>query len=582
MIRKLLGEISAMRAAFLVALILISNVLELVGMSLFIPIIDLFQAKGGATSGITQAMSNFLDMLGLTPSLGCFLSLLCLLFLFKGVLTLWMRHESVKMAADVQNRLRLQIYGNLLNATAGFVQEQKQGALLSVMGEHTVRVGQILFLLLQMAVQWVTVLAYLAFVLWISWKLTLVALALGAVLAPAIRWMGIKAHRHGKEYTQYMEETQHQALEGMQAKKLVNAMNWGRTLGQRHHEASTAVRDHWQWMAFWSNAPGVAIQPISIIILSLIIWMSLRFDLSVALLGAFALAFTRLLPAVQTAIGMGADVQANKSSMLRVYGLLENARTARESGGNAPFQGLKQAIRLEGVCYRYPGREQVLTGIDLAIPKGSTVALVGRSGAGKTTIADLIVGLYRPEAGRIMIDDTDLADLDLPQYRNHIAYVTQEPVLFHDTLRNNLMLGLERSVDEQELQKACEQAGAWEFITRRPEGMYAIIGDRGVQLSGGQRQRLALARALLRHPEILILDEATSALDQESEHWVAQTLRNLKADGHLTIIVIAHRYTTIQHADQIIEVRGDSASVLGNWEQAQGYLTRESQALTIS
>lgn len=582
MIRRLLGEISAMRAAFLVALILTSNVLELVGMSLFVPIIDLFQTKGGATSGITQAMSGFLGMLGLTPNLGGFLSLLCLLFLFKGVLTLWLRHESVKMAADVQNRLRLQIYDNLLDATVAFVQEQKQGALLSVMGEHTVRVGQILFLLLQMAAQWVTVLAYLAFVLWISWKLTLVALALGAVLAPIVRMMGIKAHRHGKEYTQYMEETQHQTLEGLQAKKLVNAMNWGCTLGQHHREASTAVRDHWQWMAFWSNAPGVVIQPISIIILSLIIWMSLRFDLSVALLGAFALAFTRLLPAVQTAIGMGADVQANKSSLLRVYGLLEEARTAREPRGSAPFQGLKQAIRLEGVRYRYPGREPVLTGIDLTILKGGTVALVGRSGAGKTTIADLIVGLYRPEAGRIMVDDTDLAELDLHLYRNHIAYVTQEPVLFHDTLRNNLMLGLERSVDEQELQKVCEQAGAWEFIAKRPEGMDAIIGDRGVQLSGGQRQRLALARALLRRPEILILDEATSALDHESEHWVALTLRNLKADGHLTIIVIAHRYTTIQHADQIIEVRGDSASVLGNWEQAQGYLTRESQALTIS
>jgi len=582
MIFRLLNNVSTARVIVLIILVLLTNVLELLGLSLFIPIIDIFQAKGSATSGITQMLSGFVSMLGLPAILPTFLLLLCLLFFAKSGLMLWMRYEIVKMAADVQNQLRLQLFGNLLGATVDFVQGQKQGALLSVMGEHAIRTGQLLFLLVQMAAQWVTVLAYMVFVLWVSWKLTLAALALGAALAPIIRWMGLRAHQHGKECTQLQEETQHRALEGLQAKKVVNAMNWGRALELRYREGSVALRDHWQWMAFWSNSPGVVIQPISVVILSLIIWMSLRFDLSVAMLGAFALAFTRLLPAVQSAIGMGADIQANKSSIERVFGLLEQAEAAREPGGQMAFQGLKRGIRLEGVRYRYPNRDPILDGVNLEIHKGATVALVGRSGAGKTTIADLILGLYRPEAGKIMIDATDLAQLDLHQYRNHVAYVAQEPVLFHDTIRNNLILGLERSVDEDELRAACEHAGAWEFIVARPGGVDTVIGDRGVQLSGGQRQRLALARALLRRPEILILDEATSALDHESEHWVAQMLADLQASGRLTIIVIAHRYTTIQHADQIFEIRHDGARPLGNWEQAQAYLMRESQALTIS
>lgn len=582
MIAKLLNNVSPVRIAALTLLILATNALEVLGISMFIPVIDLFQGKGAAATGITRLMSDVVSRLGLPAVLTTFLLLLCLLFLVKGGLMLWMRHLSVKLAAAMQDRLRRQLVEKLLGATVGFVNAQKQGALLSVVGEHSVRIGQLFFLLVQMTAQWMTVLAYLAFVLWVSWKLTAAALVLGAALAPLVRGMGLKAHRHGKEYTQTLEETQHHVLESLQAKKLVNAMNWNAPLEQRFRERSAVVSEHWQWMAFWSSGPGVVIQPVSVVVLSLIIWLSLRFDLSVAMLGAFALAFIRLLPAVQSAISMGADLQANRASVDRVFGLLESAAAAAEPGGHMPFRTLERRIRLEGVHYRYPGRDPILTGMSLEIPKGATVALVGQSGAGKTTIADLIVGLYRPEAGRILVDDTDLAAIDLRQYRARIAYVSQDPVLFHDTIRNNLTLGLEREVNDGELREACEQAGAWEFVAKRAEGLDAVVGDRGVQLSGGQRQRLVLARALLRQPEILILDEATSALDQESEQWIARTLAALQSGRHLTIVIIAHRYTTIQHADLIIEIRKEGANRLGNWAEARQYLMREGETLTLS
>lgn len=578
----LLNRIGVAQIGGLVALILLINVLEVLGLSLFIPIIDLFQGKGGMASGITHSMSSILSVAGLPSVLPTFLVLLSLLFLAKSGLIMWMRYVSVKMAAEMQNQLRLQLFRYFLGARTDFINGQKQGALLSVLSEHTVRTGQAFFVLVQILAQWVTVVAYLGFVLWISWKLTAVALVLGLGVAPVIRWMGQQAHRHGKDYTQALEDTQHVALEGLQAKKLVNAMNWGRPLEQRFREGNAAVRNHWQWMAFWSNSPGIVVQPISVVILSLLIWMSLRFDLSVALLGAFALAFTRLLPNVQSAVSMGADFQANKPSIDRVLGLLKEAEAACEPNGQMNFNGMQHCIKLEGVRYRYANREPILNGLDMEIVKGQTVALVGPSGAGKTTIADLILGLYRPEAGRVMIDDTNLAELDLRQYRTHIAYVSQEAVLFHDTIRSNLTMGLEWRVDDDELRTACEKAGAWEFIIQRPGGMDAIIGDRGVQLSGGQRQRLVLARALLRRPEILILDEATSALDHDSEQWITQMLCDLQTSGHFTIIVIAHRYTTIQHADQIYEIRNDGARLLGNWGQAKAYLMHESHALAIS
>jgi ABC-type multidrug transport system fused ATPase/permease subunit len=581
MIYTLLKKISATRIGALIVLILLINALEVLGLALFIPIIDLFQGRGGA-SGITHSLSRILSLLGLPSELATFLVLLSLLFLVKSGLIMWMRYVSVTMAAEMQNRLRLQLFRDFLGASTDFINGQKQGALLSVLSEHTVRTGQAFFVLVQIIAQWVTVLAYLGFVLWISWKLALVALVLGLGISPVIRWMGQQAHRHGKDYTQALEDTQHRALEGLQAKKLVNAMNWAPPLGKRFQEGSVAVRNHWQWMAFWSNSPGIVVQPISVVILSLIIWMSLHFDLSVALLGAFVLAFTRLLPNVQSAISMGADFQANKPSIDRVFGLLNMAAAACEPNGHTDFQGMQRCIKLEGVRYRHAGREPILNGLDLEILKGQTVALVGPSGSGKTTIADLILGLYRPEAGRLMIDDINLADMNLRQYRSHIAYVSQEAVLFHDTIRSNLTLGLGWDVSDDELRTACEKAGAWDFIVQRPGGLDAIIGDRGVQLSGGQRQRLALARALLRRPDILILDEATSALDHESERWITQMLCDLQKSGHFTIIVIAHRYTTIQHADQIYEIRNDGARMLGNWGQAKAYLMHEAQTLAIS
>ncbi len=566
----------------MVVLVLIVNFLEVIGLSLFVPIIDLFQGKGTMTRGITRILSAFIAQIGLPPVLATFLILLCLLFLFKSSLAIWLRYLSVRVAADLQDRLRNQFFRSLLLSTTKFVGGQRQGTLLSVLNEHTVRTGQSLFILIQIVAQIVTAIAYTIFVFWISWKLTAVALFLGLLAGPAIRHVGRVAHRHGKDYTQALETVQHTAVEGLNAKKLVNAMNWAPPLLGMFARNSRDVRDHWQWMAFWSNSLGILVQPISVIILSLIIWLAVRFGLSASLLGAFALAFTRLLPVVQGTASMMADFQASSPSINRVLSMLEEAEGSKEPSGTRMFDSLRNSIKIEDLFYRYGDREPIFEGLDLEIEKGKTTALVGPSGAGKTTLVDLILGLLRPEGGRVLIDQMDLSDLDLKLFRAHIAYVPQEPVLFHDSIRNNLTIGLEHGVDDEDLKLVCEKAGAWEFVSRRIGGLDSVIGDKGTHLSGGQRQRLALARALLRKPEILILDEATSALDNESEHVITKTLGELQTSGQFTIIVIAHRYATIQNADQIYEIAGGKATPLGNWDSAQSYLVREAGSLAIT
>lgn len=576
MIRKLLGFVKVIKIAELIGLILVVNVLELIGLSLFIPIIDLFQGtKSGQTSGFTHFLTSLATMVGLPPSLSTFLILLCLLFLVKTALIMWQRYLSITISSQLQFSFREKLLRSFLDSRMEFINKNRQGVLVSVLNEHTVRTAQASFLLVQIIAQWITVAAYGGFVLWISWKLTLVALFLGVGIAPLISSIGRKAHLHGKAYTKAIENSQHRAIEGLNAKKLVNAMNWGETIAQNFQVDNTAVRDQWKWMVFFSNSPGIIIHPISVIILSSIIWLSLKFSLSLALLGAFVLAFIRLLPSVQGAVSLGADYLAHKPSITRVFELLEESEGARESNGSLPFSGLKKDIRLKNVRYSRDGHKVILDGLDLDISKGQMVAIVGASGSGKTTVVDLMLGLYYQDSGQILIDGHEISSLDLHQFRSYISYVPQDPILFHDSIRNNLIIGLDRTIKDEEIKEVCEKVGAWDFILQRQEGLDSVVGDRGVQLSGGQRQRLSLARALLRNPEILILDEATSALDNESDRWVKILLSNLQDNTSLTIIVIAHRYTTIENADSIFEIINGKAIHLGSWETAKNRLVRE-------
>lgn len=233
----------------------------------------------------------------------------------------------------------------------------------------------------------------------------------------------------------------------------------------------------------------------------------------------------------------------------RVFEFLDTPIEIDDRDGARPFEGVKESIRLEGVGFAYvPGRP-VLKGIDVEIRAGQVVALVGPSGAGKTTLVDLVARFYDPTEGRITIDGVDLRDFSLRSLRSRLGIVTQETVLFHDTVRANIAYGLPDATQEA-IERAARAAHAHEFIMQLPEGYDTILGERGTRLSGGQRQRIAIARAMLRDPAILIFDEATSALDTESERLVQRAIEQLFAGR--TVFLIAHRLSTVQRADLIL------------------------------
>lgn len=224
---------------------------------------------------------------------------------------------------------------------------------------------------------------------------------------------------------------------------------------------------------------------------------------------------------------------------------------------------LKQGIRYEQLTYRYPGQKKnALYGIDAFIPVNGMTAVVGRSGAGKSTFIDLLMGLIEPTDGQIMLDHLPLQEEHRGRWRQSLSYVSQDPFLFHSSIRENLLL-VRPHATEEELWESLEFAAAG-FVKKLPQGLDTVIGDRGLRLSGGERQRIVLARAILRNPSILVLDEATSALDSQNELQIQEALDRLK--GSMTIIVIAHRLSTIRNADQVIVLENGKVMQQGGYE----------------
>ena len=246
---------------------------------------------------------------------------------------------------------------------------------------------------------------------------------------------------------------------------------------------------------------------------------------------------------------VNANVQQGVAAARRVFATLDTAPEIVDRPGAQVLPPLRDAVRYESVGFAYDAARPVLHDVSLEIRRGQVVALVGSSGSGKSTAMDLLARFYDPTAGRITLDGVDLRDATVSSLRAQLGIVTQETILFHDTVRNNIAYGLADAGDEA-VRRAAQAAHAHAFVARMPQGYDTVIGDRGVKLSGGERQRLAIARALLKNPPILLLDEATSSLDSENERLVQEALERLMRDR--TVLVIAHRLSTVQHADRIV------------------------------
>jgi ATP-binding cassette, subfamily B, bacterial MsbA len=442
----------------------------------------------------------------------------------------------------------------LLEVDMDYYAKMKIGDIMNRLGGEIGRTTGAISSVIGMVSNAITVFVFIGLLLWISWQLTIISTGLLALVMLANQYSIHRAKHFGKELSEMSKNYSVKVFEALSGIRLVKATG---NEDREYQIITKLIRDR-EKADFQSQANYAAIGPVnevtSIVALLMIVILGRMFfatqitSLSTVLL-TYLLVLFRTLPLI-SALNNARSKFANSAASVEVVGdLLRRDNKPIMGNGSIPYTHLKKEIRFNQISFRYPDHENwVLRDVTLQLPQGTTLALVGASGAGKSTIADLLPRFYDPTSGSITIDGTDLREFDMKTLRRSMGIVSQETFLFNDSVRNNIAYARLDATDE-EIIAAAKRANAYEFIERLPQGLQTMIGDRGVLLSGGQRQRIAIARALLQDPEILILDEATSALDTVSERLVQEAIDALSNDR--TTLVIAHRLSTVQKAHQI-------------------------------
>ncbi len=408
-----------------------------------------------------------------------------------------------------------------------------------------------------------SLLGLLAWLLWLNWKLTLLALVMAPLIVGVVRLISVRLRNSSRAVQQAMGDVTQVLQETIDGHKVVKLFGGQRYEAARFAEQANRVRRYLMKQATAAAASVPVVQLLAGIALAVIVYLATRQSgadqITVGEFVSFVTAMLMLAAPLKRITSVNEPLQRGLAAAESVFDLID--QPGESDPGQATIARAQGEVRFDNVSFSYGGSDRfALDSITLAIISGETVALVGASGSGKSTLASLVPRFYRPSSGRILLDGRDLETLTLASLRANIALVSQDVVLFNDSVAANIAYGVMRDTREAEVIAAAEAAHAMEFIRAMPQGLQTLVGENGVKLSGGQRQRLAIARALLKNTPVLILDEATSALDSESERHVQAALETLMRGR--TTIVIAHRLSTIEKADRIVVLdRGRIAEI---------------------
>lgn len=471
-----------------------------------------------------------------------------------------------RLSASVQHGLRVRGMSSFLSAEMPFHLNRRRGEIYNGLLSETKRIGALVAALSNLIAGLLQAAIYIMFIVYLAPQIAILgALYIGVIFAVVRVFVG-RASAMGKELTGHSNTLSIRLLAALQSIRLVKLRAQEAATSEVLAAQSAQLSDVFVRVARLNAALAAVMQPVLLtMIMALVAIAKTSYGMGLGELGLLAFAGLRLLPAVNSINNGWLQVVGQRSALDGFESLIEGARRWRPlSSGTTIPGGLTDSIRLEGVRFEYRTPEErilALDGIDLDIRKGELVALVGRSGAGKSTIVDLLVRLYDPYEGRVLFDGIDIRDMNLQAYRRRIEVVSQETAALDDSIRANVGFGLSRKPGDPAIWRALRAANCEDFVAALPKGLDSMIGDGGVRLSGGQRQRLAIARALAAEPDVLLLDEPTSALDSESEAAIQKTLSEMR--GRTTIVVIAHRLSTIRRADRIAVIEDGRVVEIG-------------------
>ena len=542
------------RSAAMVLLLALGGFVEGVGVVTMLPLLELVTGGGaGEPSALGQAVGSALEAIGLSPTLGVLLSLIVVAMTLKAVF-LWLAMRQVGFTvAQVTTDLRMQLLRALMNARWRYYASQSTGRFANAISSEAHRAASAYREGCVLIAGLLQILAYLLVAVLISWKMAVGTLVIGAVFIYLLRGFVQVARDAGAEQTQLMRSLITRLTDALQGIKPIRAMGRENHLQPLLEQETEGLNQALRRQVSAAETLRLFQEPILALLLGVGLFVALgAADQPFASVMVLAFVFYRLMGQANNLQTRYQTLTVGESAFWSLIEQVERADQEREPPrGTRRPPPLEEGIRLVDVHFAYDDTP-VLEGVSLDIPAGSFAALYGPSGAGKTTIADLIIGLHEPSSGRVEVDGVSLAEFDRIAWRRGIGYVPQEIFLFHESIYQNVTLG-DDSIGRDEVEAALRAADAWDFVRTRAEGMDEVIGEAGSMLSGGQRQRISIARALVHRPQLLVLDEATASLDPVTEQEILETLQKLSE--RVTILAISHQPAIRDVADVVYSLQ---------------------------
>lgn len=523
-----------------------------------------------AGSDIGNFINSALLSVSITPTIGSLLIVILIGTILKSLLILLADRKVGYTVAHVATDLRLSLLRALLATRWGYFLDQQVGSMANAAGTEVMRSARAYLQATNTIALMIQTFAYFLVALLVSWKITLLYMMGGALIVLFLSSLVNKAKRAGRKQTRLLQSLLAHLSDSLQSLKAFKSMGrenlTSELLSTNTLKLNKVLRKQVLTKAIMRGIQE-PLMTLMVIVGLYVMLVPLHMDLPKGILLIFLM--SRMLKQSGKVQRMYQDMVISESAYWSLQKKIVTAQKQQEPTGGERKATLDQGILVDQVCFGYTEKE-ILTNVSLELPCGTFTSLVGPSGAGKTTLVDLITGLFEPTQGRILIDGIPLQELDLRSWRHMIGYVPQDTILLHDTIFTNVTLG-EPSRTIENVESALRAAGAWNFVLGMTDGVQTVVGERGAKLSGGQRQRIAIARALIHQPKLLILDEATSALDPETETAICQTLKGLR--GQLTLLAISHQTALVEVSDRVFQVSGGTiapVSSLTSLHEAEG------------
>lgn len=565
-----------------ILLLSVANLLDAASIFSLVVVVDLFVNPNlSGASLISKHIVAFVRSIGIPATLGWVISIFLIFNVLKIGFQILAQYSILRTKYSVLRNIMLETFNDFFSARWHFFSSAKQGTLVNTFIREISMVGDAISVMARYFSGILQIMLYMVVPIYLCWQVTLVTLGAALFFALPFFLLGRFSYRLGKLNTSTANQMGSVIQESLNLAKLILGF-------AKQHRSAEDLRtsfDRHRYATLRSQLLNFSMPllyfPFGLLVLVIGLFMARRLTLPLSETAVLFYALARLIPAISNLTGDKSLLDNLLPSYEQIMQLRHSAKVQKQPTGSKSFSGFNEEILLENVSFAYPGQEPVLLDITMRIRKGTMVAIVGGSGAGKSTLIDTVMGFHEPTAGRVIFDGIPLSEFDINSYRRHVGYVPQDSVLFNMSIKDNLRWANE-SVNEAEITRACQQANAEEFIRQLPNGYNTIVGDRGVRLSGGQIQRIALARAILRQPELLILDEATSALDTYSERLIQQAIESIAKET--TVIVIAHRLSTIMNAGYIYVIKDARVVEEGRYTQLMqrnGYFSNMAQLQAI-